>query len=325
MSLVRRRFLGLAAGAAALPAAIQVARAQSYPSRPVRIVVGFAAGGTQDIVARLVGQALSDRLGQQFVIENKGGAGGNIAADAVVHAPGDGYTLLVVGLSSAVNTSLYEKLSFDFLRDIAPVAAIVRVPGVMVVNPSLPVQNVTEFISYAKAASRPINMATAGVGAPQHVYGELLKMMTGLNLTHVPYRGGAPAVSDLLGGQVQVILNPLPETIEHIRAGRLRALAVTTAERAPTLPDVPTLREFLPGFDASSWYGIGAPRSTPTDVVNRLNAEINTAVNEPRLKQRLMDLGGMVITGSPSDFGKLIADETEKWAKVIKFSGAKAE
>jgi tripartite-type tricarboxylate transporter receptor subunit TctC len=291
----------------------------------VRIVVGFAAGGTQDIVARLVAQALSDRLGQQFVIENKPGAAGNIAADTVVHALGDGYTLLVVGLSNAVNASLYEKMTFDFLRDIAPVAAIVRVPGVMVVNPTLPVQNVTEFIAYARSSSRPINMATAGVGAPQHVYGELFKMMTGLNMTHVPYRGGAPAVSDLIGGQVQMILNPLPETIEHIRAGRLRVLAVTTAERASTLPDVPALKEFLPGFDASSWYGVGAPKSTPTEIMNRLNAEINAAVNEPKLKTRLMDLGGVVISGSPSDFGKLIADETQKWAKVIKFSGAKAE
>jgi tripartite-type tricarboxylate transporter receptor subunit TctC len=325
MPLVRRRFLALTAGSVAMPALPQVAAAQTFPSRPLRIVVGFAAGGTQDIVARLVGQALSDRLGQQFVIENKGGAGGNIAADTVVHAPADGYTLLVVGLSNVVNTSLYEKLSFDFLRDIAPVAAVVRVPGVMVVNPSLPVQTVPEFISYAKAAARPVNMATAGVGAPQHVYGELLKMMTGLNLTHVPYRGGAPAISDLLGGQVQVILNPLPETIEHIKAGRLRALAVTTAERAPPLPDVPALKEFLPGFDASSWYGIGAPKSTPVEIVTRLNTEINAAVNEPKLKARLQDLGGMVITGSPSDFGKLIADETDKWAKVIKFSGVKAE
>jgi tripartite-type tricarboxylate transporter receptor subunit TctC len=322
MPLVRRRFLAAGGAALALP---RIAWSQGYPSRPVRIVVGFAAGGTQDIVARLVGQALSDRLGQQFVIENKGGAGGNIAADAVAHAPPDGYTLLVVGLSNAVNASLYEKLSFDFLQDITPVAGIVRVPGVMVVNPSLPIQSVPEFISYAKAAARPINMATAGVGAPQHVYGELLKMMTGLSLTHVPYRGGAPAISDLLGGQVQVILNPLPETIEHIKAGRLRALAVTTAERAPTLPDVPALKEFLPGFDASSWYGIGAPRGTPVEIVTRLNAEINAVVNESKLKTRLLDLGGMVITGSPSDFGKLIADETDKWAKVMKFSGAKAE
>lgn len=315
----------LATGAIALPLAPRIAVAQTYPSRPIRIVVGFAAGGTQDIVARLVGQALSDRLGQQFVIENKAGAGGNIAADAVVHSPGDGYTLLVVGLSNAVNVSLYEKLSFDFLRDIAPVAAIVRVPGVMVVNPSLPVQNVAEFIAYARSSSRPINMATAGVGAPQHVYGELFKMMTGLTMTHVPYRGGAPAISDLIGGQVQVIINPLPETVEHIRAGRLRALAVTTAERAPTLPDVPALTEILPGFDASSWYGIGAPKSTPAEIVNLLNTEINAAVNDPKLKTRLQDLGGIVITGSPSDFGKLIAGETEKWAKVIRFSGAKAE
>jgi tripartite-type tricarboxylate transporter receptor subunit TctC len=325
MRLPRRQFLHLAAGAAALLARSRMARAQTYPTRPVRIVVGFAAGGTQDIIARLVGQALSDRLGQQFIIETKPGAGGNIAAEAVVHSPGDGYALLIVGISNAVNPSIYEKLGFDFLRDIAPVAAIVRVPGVMIVNPSTPVQSVSEFIAYAKSSSRPLNMATAGVGAPQHVYGELFKLMTGLNMTHVPYRGGAPAVSDLLGGQVHVIFNPLPETVEHIKAGRLRALAVTTAQRVPILPDIPALGEFLPGFEASSWYGIGAPRSTPAEIVDRLNAEINAAVNEPKLKARLLDFGGIPITGSAAEFGNLIAAETEKWAKVMKFATAKAE
>jgi len=320
----RRQLLHLAA-AAALPAVTPIARAQGYPAKPVRMVVGFAAGGTQDIVARLVAQWLSDRSGQQFVIENRPGAAGNIAAEAVVHAPGDGYTLLMVGLSNAVNASLYPRLNFDFIRDIAPVGAIARVPGVMVVNPSFPAASVPEFIAYAKANPGRINMGSGGNGAPQHVYGEMFNMMAGVRMVHVAYRGGAPAMADLLAGQVQVIFNPLPETIENIRAGKLRALAVTTAARSAALPDTPSLGDTLPGFDASSWYGVGAPRDTPAGVIDRLNADLNAALADPRSRARLADLGGTALPGSPADFGRLIAGETEKWARVVKFSGARPD
>jgi tripartite-type tricarboxylate transporter receptor subunit TctC len=303
----------------------RIARAQVYPAKPVRIVVAFAAGGTQDIVARLIGQSLSERLGQQFIVENRPGAGGNIGTEAVARAPPDGYTLLLVGLSNAVNPSLCDKLNFDFIRDIAPVAAIARVPGVMVVNPSFPTKTVTDFIAYAKANPGKINMATSGNGAPPHVYGELFKMMSGVDMVHVPYRGGAPALSDLLGGQVQVIFNPLPETIEHVRAGRLRPLAVTTATRSEVLPDIPALGDFLPGFEASSWYGVGAPKNTPTEIVKQLNSEINASLAEPKLKARLADLGGMLLAGSPANFGKLIADETAKWGRVVNFAGIRPD
>jgi tripartite-type tricarboxylate transporter receptor subunit TctC len=321
----RRQFLHLAAGAAALPAVSRVASAQTYPTRPVRIVVGFAAGGLADILARLMGQWLSERLGQSFVVENRTGANGNIANEVVVHASADGYTLLEVTASAAINATLYEKLNFNFIRDIAPVAALIRVPGVMVVNPSFPAKTVAEFITYAKANPAKLTMASSGVGSPLHIYGELFKMLAGVDLVHVPYRGGAPAVTDLIGGQVQAIFNTVPDSIEYIRAGKLRPLAVTTATRVAVLPDVQTLGDFLPGYEASGWQGIGAPKKTPTAILDRLNTEINAALSDPQVKTRLADLGGIVTPGTRADFEKLIVDETEKWAKVVKFSGAKAD
>jgi tripartite-type tricarboxylate transporter receptor subunit TctC len=325
MKLPRRNFLHLAAGAAALPAVSRVARAQTYPSRPVRIIVGFAPAGAQDILARLIGQWLSERLGQTFVIENRPGGGGNIAAEAVVRATADGYTLLLVGPPNAINATLYEKLNFNFLRDIAPVAGIVRAPNVMEVNPSVPAKTVSEFITYAKASPGKVNMASAGNGTGPHMAGELFKMMAGVNVVHVPYRGSGPALVDLLGGQVQVMFDALPPSMEHIRTGKLRALAVTTAVRSPALPDVPTVSEFVPGYEASASFGVGAPRSTPADIVEKLNKEINGALADPKLKARLADLGGLTLPGSPADFGKLLAEETEKWGKVVKFSGAKPD
>jgi tripartite-type tricarboxylate transporter receptor subunit TctC len=325
MKLPRRRFLHLAAGAAALPAMSRIVRAQSYPSRPVRIVVGLAAGGGADIMARLIGQWLSERLGQQFIIENRPGAGTNIATEAVVRASADGYTLLLVNAPAAINATLYEKLNFNFIRDIAPVASISRVPNVLVVHPSFPAKTVPEFIAYAMANPGKISMASPGIGSPQHVAGELFKMMTGVNLQHVPYRGAAPALTDLLGGQVQVFFATTPASVEYIKAGRLLPLAVTTATRWEGLPNIPTLSDFVPGFEASSWYGIGSPRNTPPAVIDKLNNEINSALVDPKMKARLADLGGVVLAGSAADFGKLIADETEKWAKVVKFSGAKPE
>jgi tripartite-type tricarboxylate transporter receptor subunit TctC len=325
MKLPRRQFLHLAAGAAALPAVGRVAWAQTYPTRPVRLIVGFAAGGLGDILARLMGQWLSDRLGQAFIIENRTGANGNIANEMVVRAPPDGYTLLLFAANAAINATLYQKLNFNFIRDIAPVAAIIRVPGVMVVNPSVPAKTVSEFITYAKANPATLSMASAGVGSPQHIYGELFKMLADVDLGHVPYRGGAPAVTDLIGGQVQVIFSTVPEAIEYIRAGKLRPLAVTTTARVAVLPDIPTLGEFLPAYEASGWQGIGAPKNTPTEITDKLNKEINAGLSDPQIKARLADLGGMVLAGSPADFGKLIAEETAKWAKVVKFSGAKAD
>jgi tripartite-type tricarboxylate transporter receptor subunit TctC len=325
MKLPRRKFLHLAAGAAALPAASRIAWAQAYPSRPVRIMVGFAPAGAQDILARLIGQWLSERLGQTFVIENRPGGGGNIAAEAVVRATADGYTLLLVGPPNAINATLYEKLNFNFLRDIAPVAGIVRAPNVMEVNPSVPAKTVSEFITYAKASPGKVNMASAGKGTGPHMAGELFKMMAGVNVVHVPYRGSGPALVDLLGGQVQVMFDALPPSMEHIRTGKLRALAVTTAVRSPALPDVPTVSEFVPGYEASASFGVGAPRSTPADIVEKLNKEINGALADPKLKARLADLGGLTLPGSPADFGKLLAEETEKWGKVVKFSGAKPD
>jgi tripartite-type tricarboxylate transporter receptor subunit TctC len=325
MKLARRTFLHLAAGAAALPAVSRIARAQAYPTRPVRIISPFAAGGGNDILARLIGQWLSERLGQQFIIENRPGAGGNIGTEVVVRAPGDGYTLLLVGTTSAINASLYEKLNFNFVRDIAPVASIMRTSNVMVVNPSVPVNSVPEFVAYAKASPGKINMASAGNGTSQHLAGELFKMMTGTNLVHVPYRGGAPALTDLIGGQVQVMFDLVSSSIEHIRAGKLRALAVTTATRVGALSEIPSVGEFVPDYEASGWNGVGAPKNTPVDIIDVLNKEIDAAVADPKLKARLADLGGTVLSGSPADFGKLIVDETDKWAKVIRSANIKAE
>jgi tripartite-type tricarboxylate transporter receptor subunit TctC len=325
MRLRRRRFLQLAAGAAALPAVGPVANAQTYPTRPVRIIVGFAAGGGNDIVARLIGQWLSERLGQPVLIENRIGAGGNIATEAVVTSPPNGYTLLQVSSTNARNTTLYEKLKFIFHRDIAPVASIMRVPNVIDVNPSVPVKTVTELIAYARANPGKLNMGSAGVGSSQHLAGELFEMMTGTNLVHVPYRGGAPAITDLIGGQVQVMFDVLPESIEYIRTGKLRPLGVTTANRLEMLPDVPAVGDFVPGYEVNSFYGLGAPRNTPAEIVDKLNQEINAALADARMKARLAELGGTVIVGSPADFGNLIAEETEKWAKVIRAANIKAE
>jgi len=325
MKLSRRRFLHLAAGATVLPAFSRIVRAQTYPTRPVRWIVGYPPAGATDIAARLIGQWLSDRLGQPFVIENRPGASGNIGTEAVVNAPPDGYTLLLVNAGNAINATLYEKLKYNLIRDIAPVAGIIRVPLVMQVNPSVPVKTVPEFIAYAKANPGKLNMASAGNGTPQHVSGELFKMMAGVNMTHVPYRGSAPALTDLLGGQVQVVFDTTLASIEYIRAGRLRPLAVTTATRLEALPEIPTVSDFLPGYEASGWYGVGVPKNTPTEIVDKLNKEINAALANPKMKAQLADLGGMVLALSPAEFGKLIADETEKWSKVVKFSGAKPD
>jgi tripartite-type tricarboxylate transporter receptor subunit TctC len=324
MKRSRRQFLRLAGGAATLSAVSRFAWGQTYPTRPVRIIVGFPAGGGSDIQARLMGQLLSERLGQPFVIENRPGAGTNIATEAVVKAPPDGYTLLMVNGTNAINATLYDKLSFNFIRDIAPVAGTLRVCNVMVVHPSFPAKTVPEFIAYAKANPGELNMASGGNGAAGHVSGELFKMMTGVNMVHVPYRGAAPALTELLGGQVQVMFSD-SSSIEYIRAGKLRALAVTTAARTAALPDIPTVGEFVPGYEASNFQGIGAPKSTPAEIVAKLNLEINAALADPKMKARLADLGGEALTGSPADFGRLIAEETEKWAKVVKFAGIKAD
>ena len=325
MKLHRRKFLHLVAGAIAVPTAPPIARAQVYPSRPVRIIVGFPAGGSVDIVARLIGQWLSERLGQQFVLENRAGAGSNIGAEEVVRAPPDGYTLLQISSSNAFNAALYENLKFNFIRDITPVASIMRVPGAMVVNQSVSAKTVPGFIAYAKLNPGKINMASAGIGSAQHVWGEQFKMMAGVNMQHVPYRGGALAHTDLLGGQVQVMFDTMPASIEHIKTGRLRPLAVTTVTRLEVLPDIPTVGEFVPGYEASGWQGIGAPRNTPADIVDRLNREVNVGLADPKMKSRLADLGGTVLAGSPAAFEKFIADETEKWAKVIRAANIKAE
>jgi tripartite-type tricarboxylate transporter receptor subunit TctC len=325
MKLPRRTFLYLAAGAAALPSVPRVAWAQSYPARPVRILVGFAAGQAIDILVRIVAQSLSDQLGQQFVIENRPGAGGNLAAEVVVRSPPDGYTLLAVGMNNMINATLYERLSFNFIRDIAPVASILRAPQVMLVNPSVPAGTMSEFITYAKANPGKINMASAGVGSPTHLSGELFKMMTGINMLHVPYRGSPAALTDLIAGQVQVMFDNVTSSLEHIRTGRLRALAVTTTTRWEGLPDIPTVSDVLPGFETGGMAGIGAPKGTPAEIIGKLNKGINSAIADGKVKTRLVDLGGTVLPGSPADFEKLIAVETEKWAKVVKFSGAKAE
>jgi tripartite-type tricarboxylate transporter receptor subunit TctC len=324
MKLPRRQFLQLAAGAAALPAVSRVTWAQTYPSRPVRIVVGFPPVGPTDIVARLISQYLSERLGQQFVVENRPGAGGNIGAEAVVRAQPDGYTLLLVSAANAISATLYDNLNFVFIRDIAPVAGIVRVPNVMEVNPSVPAKTVPQFIAYAKANPGKINMAGVN-GTTLQLAGELFKMKAGVDMLHVPYKGAGPALTDLIGGQVQVLFDNLSSSIEHIRVGKLRALAVTTVTRSKALPDIPTVSEFVPDYEASAWQGIGAPKNTPPEIINKLNNEINAGLADQRIKTRIAELGGTELAGSPGDFGKLIADETEKWAKVVKFSGAKPD
>jgi tripartite-type tricarboxylate transporter receptor subunit TctC len=325
MKLPRRRFLHLAAGAAALPAVSRLARAQTYPTRPVHIIVGVAAGGPNDTVARLLGQWLSERLGQQFVVENRTGAGGNIATEVVVRSAPDGYTLLLETSANAVNVTLYEKSNFNFLTDIAPVAAIMRVPNILVVNPSVPAKTVPEFIAFAKANPGKVNMATAGIGTTPQMSGELFKQMAGVDLVTVAYRGGAPALIDLIAGQVQVMFEPTISTLPYVRAGKLRALAVTSTTRSELLPDVPTVSETVPGYEVSQWYGIGAPRGTPADIVTRLNQEINAAVADPRLVSRFAEMGGIPTPMASGAFAKLIADETEKWAKVIRVANIKPE
>jgi tripartite-type tricarboxylate transporter receptor subunit TctC len=321
----RREFITLLGGAAALPAVSHIARAQSYPSRPVRMIVPFGPAGTTDIVARLIGQWLSEHLGQQFVVENRPGGAGNIGTEAVVRAPADGYTLLMIDVSPAINATLFDKLNFNFIRDIAPVANIVRVPNVMVVNPAFPAKTVPEFIAHAKANPGKISLASAGIGTPNHVAGELFKMMAGLDLVHVPYRGGGPAIADLLGGQVDVTFAVVTTAIEYIRTGKLRALAVTSTTRQEALPDIPTVADFLPGYEASGWFGLFAPRNTPAEIIDKLNKEINAALADPKVKARLADLGGTVVPGSTADFGKLVVDDKEKWAKVIRAANIKPQ
>ena len=325
MRLPRRRFLGLAASAPALPAVSRLARAQTYPVRPVRLVVGVPPGGTFDIVARLIGQWLSERFGQQFIIENRPGAGTNIGTDVVAHAPADGYTLLLAGSPAAINATLYDNLTFNFIRDIAPVASIERMPLVMAVNPALPLKTVPEFINYAKANPGKINMGSGGIGSTGYVSGVLFTMMAGIKIAQVPYRGEAPALTDLIGAQVQVVFATAGSVIQHVRSGALRALAITTSVPLDALPGVPALANFLPGYEATAWIGIGAPINTPAEIVTRLNHAINAALADPQIKAQLADLGASILAGSPADFGKFIADETEKWGKVVKFSGAKPE
>ena len=325
MKLPRRRFLRLATAGATLPALHRAAAALDYPTRPVRIIVGFAAGGSADIVARLTGQWLSERLVQQFIIENRTGAGTNIATEAVVNSPPDGYTLLLITAANFINATLYEKLNFNFIRDITPVAGLSREPAVMVVHPSVPAKTVPEFIAYAKANPGKINFGSGGMGAPSHVFGELFKMLTGVSMVHVPYRGAGPALTGLLGNQVQVYFSPLSAAIEYVRTGKLRALAVTTATRSEALADVPTMSEFVPDYEASNWYGIGAPRKTPAEIIDKLNKETNAMLADQRMRARVADLGEKVLSGSPADAATQIAEETKKWGKVVKFSGARAD
>ncbi len=325
MMLPRRRFLCLAGSAAALLTASRVARAQTFPSRPVRIIVPTAAGGPNDVLTRLIGQWLSERLGQPFIVENRPGAGTNTATEMVVRAPPDGYTYFSAGPASAINATLYDKLSFNFIRDTAPVAGIMRVSNVLVVHPSFPAKTVPEFIAYARANPGKLSMASGGIGSGSHMAGELFKMMAGVDMVHVPYRGAGPALGDLLGGQVQVMFDLMPNSIEHIRAGKLRGLAVTTATRSHDLPDIPTVGDFVPGYEASAVFGIVAPRDTPADTVDKLNKEINAGLADPNIKARLARLGGAVLAGSAADFGKLFAEETEKWGKVIRAANIKAE
>jgi tripartite-type tricarboxylate transporter receptor subunit TctC len=325
MKLRRRQFLHLAAGVAALPAVSRFACAQAYPSRSVHLIVPFGSAGATDITARLIGQWLSERLGQQFVIENRPGAGGNIATEAVVRAAPDGYTLLYVTTANASNATLYDKLNFNFVRDIAPIAPIVSFPYIMVVNPSVPAKTLPEFIAYAKANPGKINMASPGIGSTPHVNGELFKVMTDTNMVHVPYRSAAAVMTDLLSGQVQLYFGTTASSLEYVRTGKLRALGVTIERRLDALPEIPTVAEFVPGYEASNWYGVGAPKATPAQIIDKLNKEISAGLADPNMKARFADLGGTVLAGSPADFGKLIADETEKWAKVVKFAGIKAD
>jgi len=325
MKLRRRQLLHLAAGLAALSTVSRFAWAQTYPTRPVHIIVGFAAGGPNDISARLIGQWLSDRFGQPFVVENRPGAGSNVATEYVARAAADGYTLLLVAAPAAINATLYDNLSFNFVRDIAPVAGIVRAPEVMVVNPSVPAKTVPEFIAYAKANPGQINLASAGNGTVPHMAGELFKSMTGVDLVRIGYRGGGPALVDLLGGQVQVMFEPTLSTLPYIRAGKLRALAVSSATRSAALPDVPTVGEFVPGFEATSWFGMGVPKNTPTEIIYKLNEAVNAGLADPKISQRLADLGGEPMPMTPAEFGKLVADETDKWGKVIKLTGMKPD
>jgi tripartite-type tricarboxylate transporter receptor subunit TctC len=315
----------LAGMSVALTVAAGPARALDYPTRPVHLIVGYPAGGTTDILARLVGQYLSERLGQQFVIDNRSGAGNNIGTEQVVNAAPDGYTLLLVNPANAINATLYEKLPFNFIRDILPVAGIIRVPNVMEVNPAVPAKTVAEFIAYAKANKGKVNMASSGNGTSIHVSGELFKMMTGVDMLHVPYRGSAPALTDLMGGQVQVLFDNMPSSVEYIKAGKLRPLAVTTAMRSEALPGVPTVAETVPGYEASAWFGLGVPKGTPAEIVDKLNAAVNAGLADPKLKARLTDLGGSMLAGTPAEFGKVVVEETEKWAKVVKFSGARPD
>ena len=325
MRLSRRQFLCLTAAASALPILPRIAAAQTYPTRPLRLVIGYPPGGSADITARLIGQWLSERLGQPVVVESRPGAGTNIATETVVYAPPDGYTLLLVAPANAINATLYEKLNHNFMRDIAPVAGLIRFPNVIVVNPSVPAKTVPELIAYAKANPGKLNMASSGAGSTIHVSGELFKMMTGINMVHVPYRGGAPALTDLISGQVQVMFDNVPTSIEFIRAGKLRPLAVTTAARSHVLPDLPTVADFVPGYEASAWYGLGVPKGTPEAIIDRLNTETNAILADPQAKARFAELGASLIAGSPAEFGQLIADEAAKWAKVVKFSGARPD
>ena len=325
MTLARRQFLSLAGGALALGASARGAQAQAYPNRAIKLVIGYPPGGSADITARLTANYLSERLGQSIVIESKPGGGTNIATETVIIAPPDGYTLHLVAPANAINATLYDKLNFNFIRDIAPVASLIRFPNVVVVNPSLPVNTIPELIAYAKANPGKLNMASAGYGSTIHVSGELFNMMTGIKMVHVPYKGAAPALTDMLSGQCQVMFDNLPTSIEFIRAGKLRPLAITTAERAELLPDLPRVADYVPGYEASAWYGLGAPAATPREIITRLNTETNAVLNDPKVKTRFAELGASLIVGSADDFGRLIADETEKWGKVVKYSGARAE
>jgi len=325
MKLPRRQFLHLAGAAAAFPVASRIARAQSYPSRPLRMIIGYPPGGSADLTARLTGQWLAEQLGQPVVIESRPGAATNLATEAVVRAAPDGYTLLLVAPANAINATLYDKLNFNFLSDIAPVAGIIRFPNVVVVNPSLPIKTIPELIAYAKANPGKLNMASSGNGSTIHMSGELFKMMTGINMVHVPYRGGAPALTDLMGGQVQVMFDNLPTSAEHIKAGKLRGLAVTSTDRTAVLPDLPTVADFLPGYEASAWYGLAAPKNTPGDIIDKINKATNAILADPKVQARFAELGASLLPGSAADFGKLLVDETEKWGKVVKFAGAKPD
>ena len=325
MKLPRRQFLQLAAGAAALPAVSKIAKADTYPTRPIRLIVGYTPGGSADLTARLMGQWLSERLGQSFVVENRPGGGTNIATEAAVRAEPDGYTFLLAAPANAINATLYDKLNFNFLRDTEPVAGIIRFPNVVVVNPSLPIKSIPELIAYAKANPGKLNMASSGNGSTIHMSGELFKMLAGIDMVHVPYRGGAPALTDLIAGQVHVMFDNIPTCAEHVKSGKVRGLAVTSTMRSPVLPDLPTVAEFLPGYEASAWYGFAAPKNTPAEIIDRLNKETNAVLADPTAKARFADLGAFLIPGSAADFGKLLADETEKWGRVVKFSGAKVD